>query len=214
MTDRRELATAWARLLAAHPQARDVAGTGERLLDRWAEPTRGYHDLTHLAAVLAHLDELSGHETDAEAVRLAAWYHDAVYAGRPDDEERSAILAETELGRAGLRLPPGLVAEVARLVRETKDHDPSPHDRNGEALCDADLAVLAADARTYDAYVRGVRTDYAHLPDAVFRAGRSSFVHATLDSPALFRTPYGQQHWEARARANLARELLAYTEGN
>jgi predicted metal-dependent HD superfamily phosphohydrolase len=206
--DRDTLAAAWRYLLAGRPEARgDVTGTGDRLLDRWSEPHRGYHDLAHLAAVLAHLTALGEHPFDPDAVRLAAWYHDAVYAGRPDDEERSAALAERELGRAGLALEPTLVAEVARLVRGTATHDPAPGDRNGEALCDADLAVLAGDPGTYAAYVAGVRDEYAAVPDPAFRAGRARLLRALLDSPTLFRTPYGQQVWEAPARANVEREL-------
>ena len=35
-------------------------------------------------------------------MRLAAWYHDSVYAGLPDDEERSARRAEEDLSGLGL----------------------------------------------------------------------------------------------------------------
>ena len=45
-------------------------------------------------------------------VALAAWFHDAVYDGADDDEERSAQWAERAL-------PPAYADEVARLVRMT-----------------------------------------------------------------------------------------------
>ncbi len=206
--DRTALSDAWQYLLAGRPEARgDVAGVGAGLLDRWSEPSRRYHDLVHLGAVLGHLNDLVDHAWDPDAVRLAAWYHDAVYAGQPDDEERSAQLAERDLGRPGLRLDPPLVAEVARLVRLTAEHDPAPGDLNGEALCDADLAVLAATPERYAAYAVAVRAEYAHVSDSAFRAGRAKILRAMLDGRTLFSTPYGRRHWEDRARVNLAGEL-------
>jgi predicted metal-dependent HD superfamily phosphohydrolase len=178
---------------------------GEGLLGSWATPTRQYHNLTHLQHVLRRVDELAAHAADLPAVRLAAWYHDAVYEGRPDDEERSAQRAEAELSAAGL--PLALVAEVGRLVRLTAHHNPPAGDRNAETLCDADLAILAASADDYAAYTRAVRAEYAHYDDAAFRAGRAAVLQALLDLPRLFRTPTGYAQWQPQAHANLRAEL-------
>ncbi|MFB9838486.1 HD domain-containing protein, partial [Actinoallomurus acaciae] len=123
---------------------------GADLLRRYAEPHRRYHTTEHLADVLDHVDELAGEAADADAVRLAAWFHDAVYdPTRGDNEERSAVLAERML--ADTDLPAATVAEVARLVRLTATHDPAEGDRDGAVLCDADLAVLAAPPDRYAA---------------------------------------------------------------
>jgi predicted metal-dependent HD superfamily phosphohydrolase len=71
---------------------------------------RGYHDTRHLAEVLDRIDELGDECSDPLAVRLAAWFHDGVYDGRPGAEERSAQWALDAL--AGLPV----ADEVARLV--------------------------------------------------------------------------------------------------
>jgi len=170
---------------------------------------RGYHDLRHLGEVLARLDEL-GAGDDAEVV-LAAWFHDAVYSGAPDDEERSAQLAEAELAGAAIEDRAVDVAEVARLVRLTARHDPTPDDHRGAVLCDADLAILAADPDRYADYAAGVRRDYAFVPEADFRAGRRAVLEELLSRDALFRTSYAREHWEPRARDNLAREIAELT---
>jgi len=148
----------WLDLADSPGGATDWSAIGAALLRSWGEPTRQYHNLTHLQHVLRRVAELAAHATDLRAVRLAAWYHDAVYDGAPDDEERSAQRAEAELTEA--RLDAVLVAEVARLVRLTAGHDPAPDDANGETLCDADLAILAAPAEEYAAYTRAVRAEY------------------------------------------------------
>ncbi|MFJ3585981.1 hypothetical protein ACIPPS_27660 [Streptomyces sp. NPDC090127] len=189
-----------------HP---DPEPFGRNLLARWSEPQRRYHTVDHLRAVLDRIDELTdqgGEGGELELVRLAAWFHDAVYRpDRSENEERSAALAEKALAEAGLTAHE--VAEVARLVRLTVTHDPAEGDINGELLCDADLAILATDEDTYGGYVRAVRAEYDFVPDDAFRQGRAAVLRQLLSLPRLFRTPYGAAAWESRARRNLEGEL-------
>ncbi|MGW3090176.1 HD domain-containing protein [Streptomyces sp. NPDC001108] len=184
----------------------DPAPYADNLLARWAEPQRKYHTTAHLVAVLGHIDTLVPYAADVDAVRLAAWFHDAVYRpDRSENEERSAALAERALPEAGV--PDGVTAEVARLVRLTVTHDPADGDANGEVLCDSDLAVLAAGPEEYAAYAARVREEYGFVPDEAFREGRAAVLRQLLGLPRLFRTPYGAEHWEPRARRNLLTEL-------
>ena len=114
----RHLADAWITLARRAGARDDVAGAGAALLGRWSEPHRAYHDLAHLDEVLHRIDLLAGEADRPDLVRLAAWFHDAVYDPRAtDNEERSAEVATVAL--ADLGLAPDAVAEVARLVRLT-----------------------------------------------------------------------------------------------
>ncbi|WP_280497154.1 HD domain-containing protein [Nocardia asiatica] len=186
------------------------AAVGSDLIRRYGEPHRHYHTVEHLAAVLAVVDDLAQDAHDVAAVRYAAFFHDAIYAAdRTDNEERSAELAESVLPAAGA--PPELVGEVGRLVRLTATHHTAADDRNGNVLCDADLAILAADASGYAAYTRAVRAEYRHVPDELFRAGRAAVLRKLADQPYLFRTPAARRRYESAARANLAAELVALT---
>jgi predicted metal-dependent HD superfamily phosphohydrolase len=179
-------------------------GLRAELVEAYADPSRGYHDLTHLAEVLAHVDELmAADDPEREAVLLAAWFHDVVYDEQGDLEERSARRAADAL--AGTPL----ADEVARLVRLTGSHRPDEDDRAGQVLCDADLAILAADPDRYATYTSGVRREYASVPDADFAAGRA----AVLAKPTLFHTWPGRRRWEQRARANVRAEIRALTGG-
>ena len=200
----------WTALLerVGAPGSPPPAAFGDELLRRWSEPQRRYHTLTHLAAVLDVVDELAEPGEDADAVRLGAWFHDAVYApDRSENEERSARLAERVLPEAGV--PAAVVAEAARLVRLTTGHDPAPGDRNGELLCDADLAVLAGAPAAYAAYTAAVREEYAFVPEDDFRAGRAAVLEQLLALPVLFRTEQAHAAYEQAARENLRAELDA-----
>lgn len=202
----RHLAIAWIELARRVGARGDIAGEGAGLLGRWSQAHRGYHDLAHLDEVLHRVDVLAGEAREPDAVRLAAWYHDAVYDPTvSDNEERSAELAT--IGLSGLDVAPALVDEVARLVRLTATHEVTDEDDDGAVLCDADLAVLAAAPARYTAYVDGVRQEYGHLDDATFARGRAAVLHRLLDRPALFRTALGREQWETAARENLSSEL-------
>lgn len=203
----RDLLTAWTELISRHTDDAEAPAVGRRLLQDWAQPNRTYHSVTHLHEVLTRVDELAAYAEDPDAVRLAAWYHDAVYDGRPDDEERSAQRAEHEL--AALGLAPALVEEVARLVRMTVTHDPATGDRNAEVLSDADLSALAVSAEDYRRNTAAIRAEYAHIPDDVFAKGRLQVLVALLEGPGLFRTEEGRARWEAAARENMLAELAA-----
>jgi predicted metal-dependent HD superfamily phosphohydrolase len=171
---------------------------------RYDEPHRRYHGPQHLVAVLADIDRLLGSVVvdDPTAVRLAALFHDAIYDPRSSlNEERSAELARTEL--EGL-VDPSTVDAVCRLVLATAAHAPSADDE--AVLLDADLAVLAADTATYDAYAAGVRAEYAHVDDLTWRIGRGAVLRSFLDRPRIFTTPASAGR-ERVARANLEREL-------
>jgi predicted metal-dependent HD superfamily phosphohydrolase len=188
------------------PDSPTADALAAELSARWAEPHRRYHTTRHLRAVLAAIEPLAPHADDLQAVRLAAWFHDAVYDGRPGwDEERSAQLAQARLPTCGV--DPARIAEVARLVRITAAHRYEPGDANAMVLCDADLAVLGGTPADYRAYARAVREEYRHVPDDQFRVGRSAVLRRLLGADHLFGTPTGRTLWEQAARANISGEL-------
>jgi predicted metal-dependent HD superfamily phosphohydrolase len=199
---------AWHRMVAAiggaaftGPPAPGDRCPGVDLLTRWAEPQRHYHTTDHLRFMLSVIDRAPQTAADREIVRLAAWFHDAVYDPRAaDNEERSAALASAT---------PGVPAEVARLVLLTATHVVTPGDANGELLADADLAVLGSPPDRYLDYAHAIRREYAHVPDDAFRAGRSAVLRKLLDLPSLYHLPEHRARWDAEARRNMTGELAA-----
>jgi predicted metal-dependent HD superfamily phosphohydrolase len=202
-----ELVERWVAL--AGPQTRHI---GADLDTRYGEEHRRYHTREHLQAVLDLVDEWSADAGEPDTVRLAAWFHDAVYdPQRADNEERSARLASRML--ADTDLPDDTVAEVARLVRLTETHAPDDDDRNGHVLCDADLAILGSDSERYAAYTAAVREEYAFVPEEFYRAGRAEVLRGLLELPTLFHTPAARDRFESQARRNMETELMLLKAG-
>ena len=205
-----ELRDRWAADLG---RDRTATAALDSLLARYREPHRRYHGVTHVLRVLRTVDELlvaAGPANDPGAVRLAAWYHDAIYDARAAsgaNEAASAALARRDLATLGQ--PPQRADVVERLVLVTVAHTPSSADE--AVLCDADLAVLAADPATYAAYATGVRAEYGHVDDDAWRLGRAAVLRSFLARPVLFHTP-PMAGRAATARANLTAELASLTD--
>jgi predicted metal-dependent HD superfamily phosphohydrolase len=204
----RELRARWAADVGTGSATDDAL---RALLVRHAEPHRRYHTARHVAHVLRAVQRLAEpaglDEPTARTVRLAAWYHDAIYdprAAAGDNERASAALARRALGALGE--PEAVVAEIERLVVLTAGHEPATDDRDGQLLVDADLDVLSAEPAVYDAYRRGVRTEYAHVDDDGWRTGRAAFLRGMIARPRLSLLD-AEPAREPRARANLAAEL-------
>ena len=178
------------------------------LVERHSSPDRHHHDFAHASGVVDVVLGLHSPGDDWAVAVLAAWFHDAVYdpkAARGANEGASAVLAHDALSGLGVTLTS--LGAVCRLVCLTADHRPTPNDRAGAVLCDADLSILGSDQERYDAYVTDVRGEYAHVSDDDWRVGRRAVLRSFLDRPTIFHTHPGRDRWEAAARSNISREL-------
>ena len=54
-----------------------------------------------------------------------------------------------------------------------------------------------------------MREEYAHVPDASYRAGRRRVLEAFLAAKAIFPDPAFRLRYETRARENISREIAA-----
>jgi predicted metal-dependent HD superfamily phosphohydrolase len=170
-------------------------------------PGRHYHDLRHVHHCLKEAQRVSDRLVDPTTVIAAIFYHDAVYdPTRADNEARSADLAERELRAMGKS--EGFIAEVRDLIMDTR-HEVSPESNDGQYLVDIDLAILGADPAEFDEYERAIRREYAHVPEAGFRAGRATVLQSFIDRPRIYGTDVFYARYERAARANLARSLAA-----
>lgn len=180
----------------------------DELLARYGEPHRRYHTLVHVDACLGLLDWYRGSAQHPERIELALWFHDAVYDPRANGNERqSAELARARLGSLGV--PLGALSEIEAHVLATQSHQAV--DPDAELLLDLDLSILGARSHAYARFEREVREEYAHVPDAQFRAGRSAILRGFLARPEIYRTRTLREEFEARARKNLEQRLLELT---
>lgn len=175
----------------------------ERIETAYTESHRRYHTLDHLAAMFGEAERF---EPLSGPVEWAIWFHDYVYDSRaPGSEEASAEAARGALKELGE--PAAVIERTVDLILATKHAGGGQAADEDEALLiSLDLAILAAPAERYDAYVQAVRVEYSHVPDAQFWPARAAFMRRFLEQAAIF--PHaGFAEREPAARANIAREL-------
>lgn len=171
----------------------------------YAEPARAYHTAEHIRDCLEQFDLCRRTAARPDEIEAAIWFHDAVYLpGAPDNEERSAGLARTTLAGAGVS--PEAARRIADLVLATQ-HLSIPTEPDAALLCDIDLSILGRTPEVFDEFEQRIRQEYAWVPEAVYRTGRTEILEGFLARRSIFQTDFFRDRYEEPARANLARIL-------
>lgn len=197
---RKHWAEDWARL--------NLAGADawlDRLLASYAEPSRHYHTLQHLAECLTLFDQVFRLADRPGEAAIALWFHDAVYVPLArDNEARSAAWACEALRAAGASQ--AVIARVHALVMATAHHD-AKADADSHLVIGIDLAILGAEPARFAQYEQQVRAEYATVPTFPYRRKRNEILSRFLERPAIYGTPELHGRLEAQARTNLRRAI-------
>ncbi|MDO5700438.1 MAG: hypothetical protein Q4P36_03085 [Bowdeniella nasicola] len=202
-----------AKALGATADRDRIEAMAERLIERWQEADRHHHNIKHLIEVLQRVDSLAEETHEPEAVRLAAWYHGAVFdtsmlthyrRAAGEDKDRSAALAAKELTEIGL--PDRVVEHITEMIQRLKTHADACEDIDCQALADADLGSLACEPQKYRSYRENVRKEFAHVDVEDYLEARAEIITKLLNRPHLFTSPMAHS-WEDAARENLRAEL-------
>lgn len=183
------------------------------LIDRYSEPHRAYHNLTHILDCIDELnefdhqykDDLTGipglPALDRSKLVLAIWYHDAIYDPKAkDNEEKSAEIFTLEAQSAGMSSE--AVRDIGDMILATKSHV-SEHP-NTSILLDIDLSILGRDPVTFAEYDAQIRAEYDFVPRLIYYPKRYEIMQGFLKRPRLFITDYFHKKYDAQARTNLS----------
>lgn len=150
------------------------------IAERHGEPHRHYHTLRHIDLMLGAIP--ADHAFAGEMI-AATLFHDIVYdPARSDNEDRS-LAAFLAVADALAPLDAGL---VSAMILATRSHrfraEATPADRAINLLLKADLGILwHPDPEVYAWYARGVRQEYAFVPDGPFREARRRILTGLRD---------------------------------
>lgn len=218
----------WAQMMAAMdlPAGLDCF---QALLKAYAEPHRHYHTLSHILAMLTHLDAVKSivrldrvdeanekRQPDGIAdipplgnvyeLALAIWFHDAIYKPFSNTNEAdSAAWAERFLREHGY--PDVGIARVHRLIMVT-EHGVDLDTDDEKLMVDIDLSILATAPEVYDVFEVNIRKEYRKVPGFVFRKKRKALLQMFLDQQRIYHTDYFFSQLEQRARENLHRAIM------
>lgn len=177
-----------------------------RLIEKYSESNRFYHNLSHVRAMLEAAEKFKEKFADYNSVRLAVWFHDAVYNPQSKTNEiKSAALAVGTL--ALLNAPKAQIERIEKMILATENHDASGLDADGQMFLDLDLGILAAGNEIYKKYAAAIRQEYSFVPEILYREKRREVLESFLRREFIYYTNELRDLFEERARANIANEI-------
>ncbi|MCB9233772.1 MAG: metal-dependent phosphohydrolase [Bacteroidia bacterium] len=178
----------------------------EDLVKRYSKPFRKYHNLYHIQVLLDLIRQNEPALKEANTLRFAAWFHDAVYDPyRTNNEAKSAELALRVM--KAMQIPEAVAALTADLITRTATHDGKGSNSDTLFFLDADLAILGAPPADYQAYTEAIREEYQFVPELQYRQGRRKVLLNFLEREIIYYTPRMRFSFELKARENMEREL-------
>lgn len=160
----------------------------------YSQPTRHYHTLNHVNALLSLLDHHRHHFLDSDTVEATIWFHDAIYDSRAkghDNELKSAQLAVERLTELGV--DSDRVERIRGMIEATATHKLSSGSstsdlsekgvvRDMALFLDMDLSILGAEEGEFDEYEAAVRREYDWVSEEAWREGRGKVLIGLLGS--------------------------------
>jgi len=175
------------------------------LIAAYDEPHRAYHTTEHIEACLLHLERVKLELDRPHEVRLALWFHDAVYKiFSGTNEKDSAVWAVKFLRENGAA--DDVVARIETLILIT-EHHANPTTKDEQFMLDIDLSILGASANIYDDFEINIRKEYKLVPKLIFRKKRKEILKSFLDMERIYKTDVFLAEREEQARENLARAV-------
>jgi len=192
----------WQALLSRYQcPAKQADRLFEEIVQAHSEPHRFYHTLSHLESLFKELETIG---CDDEACLWSVWYHDYVYQpGKGNNEAKSAKIAASGMRTVGVL--DSIIDKVEDIINATKHH--TSIDAVSDLFLDADMAILGADAVTYQQYVAAVKQEFKNIPAVLFNNGRKKFLTALLVQDELFLTDLFNEQYGEQAKSNIRGEL-------
>ena len=162
--------------------------TYQALVSAYSEKHRHYHNITHIDAVLKHLDSVSSLVSDPVAVEIALWFHDAIYKTRSSTNELdSANWAVSFLKANGC--DSAVSERVYALIMATL-HTSNTSTNDESLIVDIDLSILGCPEPVYDRFERDVRKEYKWVPWFLYKKKRRVILEGLLGRERVYMTDF------------------------
>lgn len=154
----------------------NIRSSASDLLDRWREPHRRYHSLSHLDDLVQQINSRADiNEKEKEILLITALFHDIIYdPQRADNEECSAKLLISLCGEVT-----DDISEIVRCILETADHKPSS--RLSTIFSEMDMSIVKQPIAALLEWESGIAYEYSFLSPEKYCAGRIQFLKNMIE---------------------------------
>jgi predicted metal-dependent HD superfamily phosphohydrolase len=173
----------------------------ETVFLRYSDLFRVYHSPKHLVNCFDILSKLFPNEKLDPAIRLALFFHDAVYnTTATDNEAQSCALLDKLLPD----VDESIRNDAKSYIMVTSSHQ--PFNEQSKIVIDCDLAILGSLPEEYEAYEAAIREEYYFVPQDLYVSGRAKVMSKFANKEFVFSTEQMiNSEYETNAKINLAR---------
>jgi predicted metal-dependent HD superfamily phosphohydrolase len=182
----------------------------DKLIMKYIEPHRRYHNLAHIGYMFQQAHEIGSPVNPYSNLYYAIWFHDAIYdCFQTDNEYASArYWSEREPFLPFYGNVDTVYSMILSTIHHTKDQDlRTAADLDTQILLDLDIASLAKPYEEYLNDSKNIRAEYSFLTEEKWREGRMKWASTMLQRERLYYTDNAYEKWEKAARQNLTRTL-------
>ncbi len=180
----------------------------KQLLNKKLSPKFLYHSYHHTIRVVEKAKEMlksiTVTEAEAEALLLAAWFHDIGYTISSDEHEKHSIALATTFLKIE-NATPKLIEQVTQLIHVTTI-DVQPQTLLEQMICDADCAHFSS--KNYDTISELLRKEWELLQNKTYT--ESEWLQENIDlftKKHQYHTPYAIENWQIGKDKNLIQLL-------
>ncbi|MDT3404974.1 adenylyltransferase/cytidyltransferase family protein [Mucilaginibacter terrae] len=139
-------------------------GVPDEVFERYNEPHRFYHTLTHIEDIYSQLKERQ--LADNEALLLATIYHDVIYnpQSSTNEDDSAAYFKETFAGSDELK------QEVCTIILDTKSHQSTTE--LSSIFCEIDLDILNRPLAQLMEYEQQIFKEFQFVDFTIYKAKR------------------------------------------
>lgn len=179
----------------------------KEIIEKYTEPHRSYHNLSHLYSMLMMAEEYYDFIENPILFELSIWFHDLIYdPKRNDNEEKSAERAVELLSPF---LADSFLENLKQIILSTINHTPILKNNDSKLFLDLDMSVLASDSTVYEKYTSAIRKEFSIFSDEIYIAGRKSVLGKFIEGENIFFTEFFQENFEKQAIENIQNEIAS-----
>ena len=156
-----------------------------KLVNVYSSEGRHYHNVCHIQAMLAFLEQHQENIKSFQTLFLATWYHDAIYDSKSQSNERdSAEMMKKDMSFLGL--PEDIIHSIYGLILATQRHEQKIQDTDESLFLDADLSILSSSEHVYATYSANIRKEYSWVSEEEYKKGRRGVLHHFLQRDTIY----------------------------
>lgn len=184
-----------------------------QLVVLYSDPKRHYHTLDHIHRSLKEVDKYKSDIPYPDVVRMAIFFHDAIFSFTPSDEQNSSLFFKKTIGEY-LECTESVCEMIEQSANHLHHNNPSLGQSTNffmdiDLISLGDKSIRASSKAIQKEYFdfHPVPQEYKHQQWKMYTEGRIAFFETLLAKESIYRVSSIKNRLEEKARENISDEI-------